>query len=120
MCRVEPLLSAGHRICSRMPDWTEDSCRLSDPKRRILLMTHNVIDAPAASERPTQLDQPVATPAGDQLSVRAYGLTDRGQQRPGNEDQFLIATLTKALQVQQASLRHARTRYADQKGHLFV
>lgn len=54
------------------------------------------------------------------LRVHAAGLTDTGRVRPRNEDQFLIATLTKALQVQQSSFPQARLRYADDIGWLFI
>jgi len=69
----------------------------------------------------TQLDTsaPEQGPDGPWL-VRAAGRTDPGRVRPANEDQFLIATLTKALQVEQTSLTQARVRSGDQHGHLFV
>ena len=54
------------------------------------------------------------------LSVRSFGMTDRGLVRETNEDQFLIADLTKALEIQQSSLPHARTRHADEKGRIFL
>lgn len=42
--------------------------------------------------------------AHSRLTVQAFGLTDRGQVRETNEDQFLIASLTKALRVHSTSL----------------
>jgi len=38
------------------------------------------------------------------LTVRSFGLTDPGKVRETNQDQFLIAVLLKALQVEQTSL----------------
>jgi protein phosphatase len=58
-------------------------------------------------------------PSGD-WSVTSFGLTDPGLVRPSNEDQFLIARLTKALRIQQTSLPRSRIQYSDESGHLFV
>ena len=33
------------------------------------------------------------------LKVKAFGITDKGKVRPNNEDQFLIAELTKSMQA---------------------
>ena len=55
-----------------------------------------------------------------QLVVHSYGLTDVGKLRGQNEDQFLIAELAKALQVQQTSLPQPKTRYSEEKGFLFI
>lgn len=54
------------------------------------------------------------------LKVRSFGMTDRGLVRELNEDQFLIAGLTKTLEVQQSSLPQARAKYADDQGHIYV
>ena len=54
------------------------------------------------------------------LVVRSYGATDRGRLRPTNEDQFLIADLTKAMHVRQTSLEEPRARFGEQHGHLFL
>jgi PPM family protein phosphatase len=54
------------------------------------------------------------------LTVESFGLTDRGQERPGNEDQFLVATLFKALQVKQTSLPGAESRHSSDRSHLFI
>lgn len=54
------------------------------------------------------------------LVTYAYGLTDRGRVRETNQDQFLIASPTAALWVQQASGQKAGVQYADIGSHLFV
>ena len=54
------------------------------------------------------------------LVVRSHGATDCGRLRPTNEDQFLIADLTKAMNVRQTSLEEARAKFGEQHGHLFL
>lgn len=54
------------------------------------------------------------------MSVRSFGMTDRGLVRESNEDQFLIARLTKALEIRQSSLPQANAKFADDQGHIFV
>ena len=54
------------------------------------------------------------TPA---LTVRSFGLTDRGQVRPSNEDHFLIAELARTLWVHQSGDRLA-VRLRDKNNHL--
>jgi protein phosphatase len=76
---------------------------------------------PSDLERVTDLDIPAAgQEQTGRLAVQVFGMTDPGRVRPRNEDQFLIALLTKALQVQQTSLPQARMKYSDDRGHLFV
>jgi serine/threonine protein phosphatase PrpC len=60
-----------------------------------------------------------ASPRGS-LVVRAFGLTDRGLVRATNEDQFLIAELTKAMKVLCASLPQPKTQQAAERGYLFI
>jgi PPM family protein phosphatase len=69
----------------------------------------------AVLERPEQTRTPKPS-----LTVRAHGLTDRGRVRPSNEDQFLVATLAKALQVLHASMAKSRVEYGAERGYLFV
>jgi protein phosphatase len=54
--------------------------------------------------------------------VEAYGVTDRGQVRKENQDQFLIATLHKLLRVHQASLPadDITPLISDVRGFLFL
>jgi len=54
------------------------------------------------------------------LCVRSFGLTDRGKVRDTNEDQFLIAVLVKALQVQWTSLPQPKIQRGNDRSHLFV
>ena len=54
------------------------------------------------------------------IVMEAYGVTDRGRVRESNEDQFLIASPTAALWVQQASGQAAGMQYADIGSHLLV
>jgi PPM family protein phosphatase len=54
------------------------------------------------------------------LSVDCFGLSDQGLVRPTNEDQFLVATLVKALQVRQTSLQVGEERHSSDRSHLFI
>jgi protein phosphatase len=81
-------------------------------------MTTQLRDHPS---RTTDLDIPREEPAHrGAWVVQTYGQTDKGQVRSGNEDQFLIAALTKALQIQHTSLPRSRMQYSNDRGYLFV
>jgi PPM family protein phosphatase len=54
------------------------------------------------------------------LAVKAFGITDKGRVRRSNEDQFLIAELTKAMRIWQTSLPEARGQFGEEHGHLFL
>jgi protein phosphatase len=69
------------------------------------------------SQEPQTVTQP-STPAT--FAVRAFGLSDRGKVRKTNEDQFLVATLIKALQVRQTSLPQPRLLHSNDQSHLFL
>jgi protein phosphatase len=68
----------------------------------------------------TPQDGPVCAPGPSQLSVQSYGKTHPGRARTTNEDHFLIAQLTRALQVQQSSLPQPEVYYSLPRGHLFL
>jgi protein phosphatase len=63
---------------------------------------------------------PAESPTNQALIVRTFGLTDPGLVRPSNEDQFVVAQLTKAMRIQYASLPQPKTLYADERGYLFI
>jgi protein phosphatase len=48
------------------------------------------------------------------------GHSDKGMVRPTNQDQFLIAELTKALHVIQSSLSRPGVQYSNERGHLLL
>jgi PPM family protein phosphatase len=54
------------------------------------------------------------------LMVKAFGITDKGKVRPTNEDQFLIAELTKAMRVWQTSLPEPKVQVGEEHAHLFL
>jgi serine/threonine protein phosphatase PrpC len=54
------------------------------------------------------------------LSVLSFGLTNAGKVRATNQDQFLIAVLLKALQVQQTSLPQRKVQHSSDRSYLFV
>jgi serine/threonine protein phosphatase PrpC len=54
------------------------------------------------------------------LAVRSFGLTHPGKVRPKNEDQFLIAELSKTMWITQSSLPQPEMRRGAEQGHLFL
>jgi serine/threonine protein phosphatase PrpC len=65
-------------------------------------------------------DEITAIPPPPALTTRAYGLTDRGLVRDANEDQFLIAELSKAMRVWQTSLPEPKVQRGEERAHLFL
>ena len=54
------------------------------------------------------------------LRVNAFGITDTGRVRTTNEDQFLVAELTKAMRVWQTSLPEPQVQVGEEHAHLFL
>ena len=54
------------------------------------------------------------------LAVKAFGITDTGKVRTSNEDQFLIAELTKSMRVWQTSMPEPKMQVGEEHAHLFV
>ena len=54
------------------------------------------------------------------LVVKAFGISDTGRVRPSNEDQFLIAELTKTMRIWQTSLPEKKAQFGNERGHLFL
>ena len=55
-----------------------------------------------------------------QLVLKAFGITDTGRVRDNNEDQFLIAELTKSMHVWQTSLTEPRLEVGEERAHLML
>jgi serine/threonine protein phosphatase PrpC len=77
--------------------------------------------SPSSEARPTPRNSTSAPPLTVRpLIVESYGLTDRGLMRVTNEDQFMTATLRRALCVEQSSRSRSAVRYADDRSHVFI
>jgi serine/threonine protein phosphatase PrpC len=74
--------------------------------------------ATSTPQAPTGVGFSTAPPA--QLAVHAFGVTDKGKVRSANEDQFLIAELTKAMRVWQTSLPEPKVQVGEERAHLFL
>ena len=62
----------------------------------------------------------VATSLPTALAVKAFGITDIGKVRKSNEDQFLIAELSKRMRVWQTSLPEPQLQVGEDRAHLFL
>src|SRR5918999_2882645 len=58
--------------------------------------------------------------ASKPLTVTAFGVTDKGKVRTTNEDQFLIAELTKSMRVWQTTLPEPKMQIGEERAHLFL
>lgn len=74
----------------------------------------------AVSDLDTDADMPALLEGHAPLAVRSFGLTDTGRVRAVNQDQFLVAVLLKALQVEQTSLPQRRIQHSPDRSYLFV
>ncbi len=54
------------------------------------------------------------------MNPRSFGMTDLGKKRKKNEDQFLIAEMTRAMAIRWASFPQPSTLFGDHRGHLFM
>jgi serine/threonine protein phosphatase PrpC len=66
------------------------------------------------------MDEAVAHQSHHTLTVKAFGVTDKGRVRATNEDQFLSAELTKAMRIWQTSLPEKKAQFGEERGHLFL
>ena len=65
-------------------------------------------------------DESVTPTRPHALTVKAFGVTDKGKVRTHNEDQFLIAELTKTMRVWQTSLPEPKLQVGEERAHLFL
>jgi PPM family protein phosphatase len=63
---------------------------------------------------------PITQVAHPSLAVKAFGITDAGRVRTSNEDQLLVAELTKTMRIWQTSLPEPKAQFGDERGHLFL
>jgi PPM family protein phosphatase len=54
------------------------------------------------------------------LIAKAFGISDKGKVRVLNEDQFLIAELSKTMRIWQTSLTEPKLQQGDERAHLFL
>jgi PPM family protein phosphatase len=54
------------------------------------------------------------------LTLQSFGATDRGKVRDSNQDQFVVATLMRALWIEQSSVPQPKIQYADDRAHAFL
>src|ERR1022692_2671147 len=52
--------------------------------------------------------------------LRSFGLSDRGQVRGSNEDCFVIAELTRTLQVHHSNHPQSQAAFSCNRGHVFL
>jgi serine/threonine protein phosphatase PrpC len=71
----------------------------------------SMVEAPVTS-------LPITSPIA--LAVKAFGITDTGKLRKSNEDQFLVAELSKRMRVWQTSLPEPKLQVGDDRAHLFL
>lgn len=74
-----------------------------------------------SSQNATQILPDSVTPIRSvELTVHSFGMTDIGRTRATNQDHFLVAKLSRAIQLEHSSLAQAKTLFGDQHGHLFL
>lgn len=81
-------------------------------------MTERVSQQPTLPDIEVQVPESQRRPSS--LVTRAAGATHGGRVRATNQDQFVIATLTGALHIEQSSFPQAQIRYGGPAGHLFA
>lgn len=79
-----------------------------------------VTDVTVPPRDPAATDPEMPAAVGGGLRVRSHGRTDPGRARDRNEDQFLVASLARALQARQCSIPQPEVQYSSPQGHLFL
>ena len=65
-------------------------------------------------------DQSTTPATHGALTPKAFGLTDKGLVRPTNEDQFIVAELSKAMRIRQTSLVEPKMHVGEERGYLYL
>jgi PPM family protein phosphatase len=78
----------------------------------------DTIDQAATAGHPSVANVPLEVRRP--LRVHAHGQTDTGRKRTSNEDQFLIAVLSRALRVLETSIEQPQVRLGAPEGYLFI
>jgi protein phosphatase len=73
-----------------------------------------------SEESITALPSSTAETVAIALTAKAFGITDTGKVRNSNEDQFLIAELSKRMRVWQTSLPEPQLQVGEDRAHLFL
>ena len=90
--------------------------------RTALLAELGRMETPMSSTPAATAQQTADTtiPVAGPLTIKAFGVTDQGKVRPSNEDQFLVAELSKAMRVWQTSLPEPKLQTGDDRAHLLL
>jgi protein phosphatase len=67
-----------------------------------------------------QVEPPAVPSPPPPFVVRSFGMSDRGQVRPSNEDSFAIVELARTMYVHQTNLPQATPRFSSHRGHGFL
>ena len=70
--------------------------------------------------RETSYAEPCAGRPRSTLVPQSFALSEKGPVRESNEDQFLVARLTKAVRIQQSSLPQSMMKCGHDEGHIFL
>jgi serine/threonine protein phosphatase PrpC len=73
---------------------------------------------PISSTRP--VSQNGASKQARRLFAHTFGATDQGRKRQNNEDQFVVATLMRALSIQGSSMPQSPIRYGNDFGQVMI
>jgi PPM family protein phosphatase len=79
-----------------------------------------VMENPTLPETAVPESPSPGAPSNSSLTVRSFGLTDRGLVRPSNQDQFLVAELSPVIRVHQSSLSQPESLFGQRSGTLFI
>ncbi len=82
--------------------------------------SENKTAKPEKQEPTTRNDDEVASLSAKPFSMQSYGLSDRGQVRPTNEDRFVIVELSRIMRVLHSNVPQAKAKYGNHRGHVLL